>query len=62
MFVLRALGAYDFGKYREHLRGRPGHWAYACVALTPVMPLNTLYRGFKWLRSALAVFNPKRKT
>lgn len=61
MFVLRALGVYDFGKYREHLRGRPFHWAYACVALTPVTPLNKLYRGFKWLRSARAAFSPQRK-
>lgn len=60
MFVLRALGIYNMKKYREHLRGRPGHWAYACVALTPVMPLKALYRSFKWLRSALAVLNPQR--
>ncbi len=62
MFVLRALGIFNLGKYREHLRGRPGHWAYLCVALTPVMPLKGIYRSFKWLRSARALLSPQRNT
>ncbi len=60
MFVLRALGIYNMEKYREHLRGRPCHLAYACVALTPAMPLKLIYRSFKWLRSARALLSPQR--
>jgi glycosyltransferase involved in cell wall biosynthesis len=50
ILVLRALGVYNWQKYKMYMRGLPSSIIYAVVALAPVSLMKTLYKPYRLLK------------
>lgn len=50
ILVLRALGVYNWQKYKMYMRGLPSSIIYAVVALAPVFLMKTLYKPYRLLK------------
>jgi hypothetical protein len=50
ILVLRALGVYNWQKYKMYMRALPNAAIYAAVALAPVWLMRNLYKPYRLLK------------